>query len=436
MTEEHDIAAFSEYLYEIKDILMNLIDKKSVKSKSIIENILNGKTTKALSDHVSLQYRKKNGIFFTGTQLSEKVADKIKPLLNDGMSVIDPACGAGNLLLSCLNHLPKKNTLLETLEYWSNIVYGNDLYNEFINTAKLRFILHAINCYPNDKIPFMYIDKYFHNLKVQNSLTIGKTNTKNTCVVVNPPFGYTKLDRNCNWTGGKFQTAGLFIEKIINDAHDGQHIVAILPDVLRSGSRYEKWRDFICKKSKYLDIETCGRFDKHADVDVFILHIIKSLSPGEVSFKNKQTSKRTISNYFNICVGPVVPHRDPESGPLCKYIHAKTAPANQIINEINEKKRYSGRTFSSPFLTIHRTSSPSDRQRCKVTVIDVKGTVAVENHLIVLTPKDNSLETCKKFQNILCLRETTEWLNEEIRCRHLTVSSIKNLPVLKEKENV
>ena len=436
MTERYDIAAFSEYSSEIKNILTNLTSKKSVKSKCIIENILNGKTTKALNDHVSLQYRKNNGIFFTGTQLSEKIANKIKPLLNDGISVIDPACGAGNLLLSCLNHLPKKNTLLETLEYWSNIVYGNDLYNEFINTAKLRFILHAINCYPNDKIPFIEIDKYFHNLKIRNSLQIKKSNIKEACVVINPPFGYTKSNQNCNWTSGKFQIAGLFIEKIINDAHDGQNIVAILPDVLRSGSRYEKWRDFVCKNSNYLNIETCGRFDNNADVDVFILHIIKSLSPCEVSFKKNQISKHTISNYFNICVGPVVPHRDPNSGPMCKYIHAKNAPANQIINEINEKKRYSGRTFNSPFLTIHRTSSPSDRQRCKVTVIDVKGTIAVENHLIVVKPKDNSLETCKKFQKILSLHDTTKWLNEEIRCRHLTVSSIKNIPVIREKVNV
>ncbi len=303
MKKDQSIAAFSEYSNEIQYILNSAIHKNSAIPRSHVKSILNGKTTSELKRLVSLKYRKDNGIFFTGPQLSKKVANKLKHILTDGTMVIDPACGAGNLLLFCLDHLPKKDTLIETLEYWSKIIYGYDLYEEFIITAKLRFILHAMRFFPNDKIPDIELKKYFYNIKVKDSLATNKLNNKQACVVVNPPFGYTKSIKKCSWASGQIQVAGIFMEKIINNAPEGQHIVSILPDVLKSGSRYKKWRDFISNNVSYLDIETCGRFDNETDVDVFILHIIKSLSPAGLSFDKKRKCTNTISNYFNICKG-------------------------------------------------------------------------------------------------------------------------------------
>ena len=306
------------------------------------------------------------------------------------------------------------------------------MHGEFIKTAKLRFLLYAISGYPNEKVSYNQLEKYFYNIKIQDSLAIDKLNNKHTCVVVNPPFGYTKAPQNCSWATGKTQLAGFFMEKIINDAPEGQHIVAILPDVLRSGSRYNKWREFVCKNSKYLEVETCGRFDTDTDVDVFILHIIKSSLPTGLSFNIVNNNTNTTSNYFDICVGSVVPHRDPEKGQTCKYLHAKNTPFNKVVEQIDEKKRYAGKTFKAPFLTIRRTSSPSDNPRCKVSVINSRGKIAVENHLIVLKPKNQSLKICLEFQKILSSHDTTVWLNDQIRCRHLTVSSIKNIPIRKE----
>ena len=146
----------------------------------------------------------------------------------------------------------------------------------------------------------------------------------------------------------------------------------------------------LVENSKYLEVETCGRFDTDTDVDVFILHIIKSSLPKGLSFNIVNNNTNTTSNYFDICVGSVVPHRDPEKGQTCKYLHAKNTHFNKVVERIDEKKRYAGKTFKAPFLTIRRTSSPSDNPRCKVSVINSRGKIAVENHLIVLKPKNQS----------------------------------------------
>ncbi|MDI7120349.1 SAM-dependent DNA methyltransferase, partial [Escherichia coli] len=53
------------------------------------------------------------------------------------------------------------------------------------------------------------------------------------------------------------------------------NISAILPDVLRSGSRYHHFRDFISSEMK-ATCEIYGRFNSQTDVDVFILSGIKT----------------------------------------------------------------------------------------------------------------------------------------------------------------
>ena len=75
------------------------------------------------------------------------------------------------------------------------------------------------------------------------------------------------------------------------------------------------------------------------------------------------------------------------------------------------------------------------KKRAIATIITGKEEVSVENHLIVLIPHDLSLESCKELMLRLRSKETDEWLNERIRCRHLTVSALNELPWWNEGEN-
>jgi len=54
--------------------------------------------------------------------------------------------------------------------------------------------------------------------------------------------------------------------------------------------------------------------------------------------------------------------------------------------------------------------------------------VAVDNHLIVVSPHDGSRATCDSLLPVLRHPDTSEWLNDRIRCRHLTTGSVGGIP--------
>ncbi len=431
----NDIAKFSNYNAKLESLLIDPTILNELKFNKIIKpEIINGASTKELIRLISYDIRKRKGLFFTNNVISNILAEMISSMLRNGCTIIDPACGAGNLLISCAKYLPKGNNIEETLSIWSKSIMGYDLYAEFIKAAKLRLILLAIGIHLEEivTLPDLNLSSFFDGLKVGNSLN-NLTFTEAKCIVVNPPFGYTQCPPKCKWSKGKVQMAALFIENIICNAIENQHIVAILPDVLRSGTRYKKWRDIISTYCKTIKVEPIGRFDKNTDVDVFILHSIIS-NNRNVSMhwpKLKRKYKKyihVISDFFNVHVGSVVPHRDSLSGLTYNYIHAKNTPAWQILRTINEKRKFSKTVFKPPFVVVNRTSSPSDKYRCVATVIHTKNFVAVENHLLILAPKNKSLKSCVELIDVLRSSDTNKWMNGRIRCRHLTVSALKDLP--------
>jgi hypothetical protein len=393
---------------------------------------LDGKASAVLQQTVPIAVRKDAGIFFTHHNLGNHVANKIAHLLSGGHRITDPTCGAGDLLLACANYLPIGKTLHETLDIWSALISGYDLYEEFIVATKLRLgLLEAFRSKDfRDLEHTLYVRGIFPGLHVADSLTLETIGEGS--IVVNPPFGNLIAPDNCEWAHGKVQKAGVFFETILRTANDGQHIVAILPDVLRSGTRYKYWRQMVSELSSSLSVELKGRFDKEVDIDVFILHVIRGQTIGAIdwidSCEKYDLMNGRVSDYFDVHVGPVVPHRDLQEGPKYPYIHARTAVEWDTIDKISDERRYMGNVFKPPFVVIHRTSSPSDKNRCVGTIVTGNRKVAVENHLIVLCPKERSLQQCRELIEILKHHRTNEWMNKRICCRHLTVSSVKELP--------
>lgn len=429
------VSRFSVYSDEIESMLLSAAKNNKWKIiKNIAPGILNGDTTYALQRLIPIKVRKQAGIFFTSAKLADKVGDHVAPILPTGAKLIDPACGAGNLLLACAKHLPTGSDLQETLAIWANHIIGYDLHYEFIRATQLRLTLLAAGIYPDEISTLAYLKpaNIFKGLKVGDVFK-HTTITQKACIVVNPPFGYMNAPEGCQWATGKIQIAGWFLEKLLHTAQKGQHVVAILPDVLRSGTRYRKWREMISSLCNSINIELAGRFDDNVDVDVFILHAVigsgndyKTQWPGQ--FPHGQQAHHVVSDFFDVHVGPVVPHRDLLTGPIYPYIHARTAPAWQIIDAISEERPYEGTVFCPPFVVVHRTSSPSDKNRCIATIVNGKRETAVENHLLVFLPHDKSLRSCKQLLNVLRSKQSSEWLNERIRCRHLTVTAMRELP--------
>ena len=137
----------------------------------------------------------------------------------------------------------------------------------------------------------------------------------------------------------------------------------------------------------------------------------------------------TVGELFVVSVGAVVPHRDPNKGRWSPFATSRTVPAWNIVREIGQHRRFEGTKVQPPFVTVRRTSSPRDPERAIGSVVLGKVPVAVENHLIVLKPKRGGQESCEfALQNLKDAR-TKAWLDERIRCRHLTVGALRELPI-------
>lgn len=431
--EKQSLSYFTPFVDEIESFICSLLKKRTEKENELFSLDLNGKITDAFHNLVPLSVRKKSGLFFTDTILSQKAVNRIKIILDKGKSVVDPACGIGNLLASCAKYLPRGGNVNETLKIWSELIHGYDVHEEFIRMTKLHLFLAATQLHKKHNLPIFYNrDDLFKGIQLCNTLSLSKPTHQIDCVVINPPYGYIKAPDNCSWAAGKIQTAALFLEKLLVSAHAGQHMVAILPDVLRSGSRYHKWRKIIEENSMNLDIELVGRFDRKTDVDVFILHVVKGKAKQYSTdwymlneLKNNEYFK--LKDLFNVMVGPVVPYRNPEKGKFHPYLDCSSAIPWSILNKL-PRRRFSGTVINPPFVVMRRTSNPKDKSRSISTIINCNKPVAVENHLIIIKPKNGTLKLCKNLIEILKLPKTKEWFDKRIRCRHLTVSAVKELP--------
>lgn len=399
----------------------------------IIDDTLDSQPARELRRLVPLEDLKTSGAFFSGSELSQAALSSSLGTLGNHSVVLDPTCGTGDLLIVCAPRLPRGSDLTSTLQMRGAQITGCDVHSEFIYAAKARLVLAAIReGIPLGKNPLPEIDDLFPKITKGSTLTRTDMYESATHIVLNPPYTLVDAPEGCTWTSGKVNAAALFMETCVKHAQHGTRLIAILPDVLRSGARYQKWRELIESRSQERRIELRGQFSQWADVDVFILELeIQSEAEGGNENRWKQPAKsgaQCIGDQFSIHVGPVVDFRDPKHGPWYPFIISRDAQPWKTLNTISRHRRFKGTVFSPPFVVVRRTSRQDDEQRAVGTIVDCERPVAVENHLLVLVPKDDTMEACQQLLKVLEMPETTQWLNQRIRCRHLTVSSLKEIP--------
>lgn len=389
---------------------------------------------KQLRALIPIEDLRSTGSFFTCDELGDRATSLFRNDIKNAKLIFDPACGAGNLLITCSKKLPiNKNSLLGTLTSWGNKLAGYDIHKEFIEAAKIRLILEAVQ---RGAVPDVNDIKQLKLLlpfiRVGDSLKEKTFLKKASHIIINPPYCKVPLPKSSSWGNGSGNSAALFLEECVMNSNEGTEIVAILPDVLRSGSRYKKWRKLISRYVK-INLKLVGKFDAKTDVDVFLLFAkrFNRVETKQTWINRIDSSKiKTISNYFTVSTGPVVPYRDKNEGPEYIYISpgilAGIADIN--ANQLDAKRKYTGTVFTPPFVVIRRTSSPSDRPRTRATIVRGASPVAVENHLVVLKPLSGDVQDCKELFKILADPATDDFLNSRIRCRHLTVSAIKEIP--------
>jgi len=424
---------FQAYIDHLENLIEKLKDSKHPRSfEHAIVQALDGQPSKELRRLVPIDSIRSTGAFFTSSTLAERALLPVLQNISKNAIFLDPASGAGDLLIACAKRLPKDSNLTDTLHQWGKRLFGCDTKKEFVKACKLRLMLTAIHRgAKNDLSSLSELDRLLPGIKCQSTFDDTEIFDVANHIVINPPFTLVNSHPECQWAQGSVNSAAVFMEYCIKHSKVGTRLIAILPEVLRSGSRYNKWRKFVESKCHINKIDMFGQFDRWADIDVFILDAkIKKDDHKELlsdwGYHQSESSKR-VSDYFKVSVGSVVPHRDENKGKWFPFICSRDLPAWDTVTEISKHRRFLGTTFIPPFVVVRRTSRPGDKFRAVGTIIENQRSIAVENHLIVLEPRDSTVSSCQKLIKILKKSETNEWLNKRICCRHLTVSSLSDV---------
>jgi len=420
---------FVRYIAQLEALLGFCSDSEQP-DRDRIEMALNGEPGRELRRHYSLTNLRASGTFFTGSRLANELAARSMPWASENAIVCDPACGAGDLLVAAARHLPLGGDLEQTLSAWGGQLAGFDVQPLLVRATKVRLALLAISRgTKRGGKGRIDLDQLFPHVRIQDGTNLWQVPPGPVCVLVNPPFTRITAPPGCRWASGSVSQAALFLEACLRQTVRPLQIHAILPEVLRTGSRYERWRQSVSQEARIADVTSLGLFDRWTDVDVFVARFERPGSEPNCDWGAPvETATSSVGDRFEIRVGPIVPYRHQHKGPWLPFAHARLLPLWERLADLPERIRSNERSFRPPFVLVRRTSRPGDRFRAAGTIITGKRNVAVENHLLVVLPKDGTLRSCQALLTVLQDPASSDWLNQRICCRHLTVSALRELP--------
>lgn len=406
-------------------------DAVATASKAVPRNDNESKNcaTSVVYDLLTLSDRRKHGIFFSGSAWAQTLVSQLE--VGRWKRFLDPSVGTGDLLVEICKQLPLAPSPKETLKDWSSRLAAVDLRESFLQIAWARIQAVAVARHRESgwlgEVPVLR--DLPNSFRTGDALTLAFDLKTGDCVIMNPPYQLSNAPDSSFVGAGKRSAAAFHLEHVIKEAAIGVGIVALVPEVLRSGTSYRRFRNELSRRMDIFAFNSFGNFGPSADVDVAILHGITCNKPdAQDETDSVYESSVTIGTKYTIKVGPVVPHRTVKSDKYYGYLTAKNAPAWTEISEVSEMESYSTRLERGPFVVVKRTSSPSDKKRARASLILSKKELLVENHLIILRPNSGKVSDCRALLHQLEDPRTDCWLNEKIRCRHLTVSALKNIP--------
>ncbi|MFK3857213.1 DNA methyltransferase family protein [Agrobacterium pusense] len=390
--------------------------------------LLNGVPYSTFRREVGIDLRRQTGAFFSSDAMASALVGQIADTIDEAALVLDPTCGIGDLLLARATSLPVLASLSETLAAWGQRLAGFDIQEDLVRLCKARLCMLArARGNFSDEVDPLSMFPLIVTLDMFESAA-SELLIRADAVLFNPPFGKTVWPEKLHWASGEINAAAIFLDRLTTAVRPDVPIVAVLPEVLRCGSRYERFRSMIAARGYSGTFAVCGRFDTWTDVDVFTTLLTRERPGATLWSERLAAAESTVEGLYEIRVGTVVPHRDSQTGASRAYICAKTTPAWATDFTPVVRRRYAGKVFFPPFVAIRRTSSPSDKMRAVATVVIGDEAVAVENHLLVAIPRDGSTASCEALATMLRMPAINDRLNDLMRCRHLTTGAIKGLP--------
>ena len=416
------LGAFDPYVCELEELARTRRPEEGVDFSCHLD----GEAGRRLRNVVSIDELRRVGAFFTG----EVHAAELLRFIPDPVNCFtDPACGCGDLLLSASARLQVMPSLEATLRSWNQHLSGRDLVPEFVRAARARLVLAAISrgAYPTEghTEPAALLDSIAVGDGLELPLRAG------TAVLLNPPYGLVAAPVDCAWTAGQTTAAAVFLDALLEACPAGVYIAAVLPEVLRAGSRYSRFRTAVEKRLLISDAKPAGIFDALTDVDVFLL----AGKTQDASAKKRPfrwlppVPPKRLEEVGEVRVGAVVANRDPHLGPWHLYIDARDVGGASVFRP-QRHRRFKGTVVEPPFVAVGRTNrfNGGDGPRIRGTIVIADRPVAVENHLITVVPNIHTEVRCREIVKIIESQDASEFLDERLRCRHLTVCALREVP--------
>ncbi|MEV4674627.1 N-6 DNA methylase [Actinomadura sp. NPDC049382] len=412
------------------DELLRLLSGGSSTDRTAVSQHLDGLAYRWLRQTVDVDTRRKHSTFFTGSALRAELLQPYKSLIEKGATVLDPACGAGDLLIQALSLVPRRWPEDKYCNYVERCIYGRDLVSLLVEVAENRLLLQSQLSRGKS------LSVSMHGIQTGDGLHEDVPYGETDLVLLNPPFARVRLPARTAWGEGLTSQAAPFTLEVLSRCRPGTRVAAILPDVLRSGSRYQRWRNHVGMLATVTSIKPVGLFDPWTDVDVFIAHFEVSGNSSQKTqsywpaLDQASDSSVRLGEVATVSIGDVVPHRHSHEGPSVPYLTVHDVPVGSLVTSA-PSRQFEGRLHQAPFLLVRRTSAPTRRgeKRLAVAMVDEKlDKVAVENHLIVIKPTSEQPD-CRALYEALQDSSVTEWLDRRIRTRHLTKAALLELPL-------
>ena len=176
-------------------------------------------------------------------------------------------------MIEAAKALPVDQDLAQTMRSWGGLLHGRDIDPAFVRLTKARLVLLAVArgaaVIGPARAPILA--EVLPGIQVGDGLDLLRRNPPAAHIVMNPPFTYRVAPPATTWASGRTSHAAIFLAAAVEGALPGTRLTAILPDVIRTGSRYERLRSHVESLLHVSSIEPYGRFDRWTDIDVFVL---------------------------------------------------------------------------------------------------------------------------------------------------------------------
>ena len=355
---------------------------------------LDGRASYELRAAVPIADLRRLGAFFTGERIARQMIDYASDP-SDWPSIVDPACGCGDLLVAAAWHLPVSPGLEETLARWGEQLHGIDRVAEFVDVARQRLLLLALRRGARPLVRGRIdLPALLPGLQVGDGLDHeGASGAR--LFLLNPPYGLIPAPSDYASGAGLTSEAALWVDALVTTMREGSRLIALLPEVLRSGSRYARWRDYVATHLDVAYVQSVGQFDALTDVDVFILTADRSSEPrrcGPSDRAGKSSRRRMHGHGRTGRRSTRSPYRTERS------VHHDEGASARQLHRPTRQRRYAKRLFKPPFVVVRRTSRPTTNgPRLRPVVVVGDEPVAVENHLLVLVPHRPTAAACRRL---------------------------------------